>query len=266
MTLRTLLISAAAITPLLSCSIKEVRSGCPCRLAVDISDASGEYNCVTISAEDMDKNTLHTENTSLAKTKVHRLEVPRTDIRVVCMQGLDRCSSDGRNVFIPLGNESDRIMSGYDCADCHGETAECKIKFHKDWSELTIVYASPGEASYPYKISVSGMINGFDAGTRTPSEGPFKCDAIDTADESNSVHLYLPRQKPSGTGLTMTLSGRDDNSAIKSYDLSNLITETGFDWTAEDLDDIRIGIDYSGVITYMTVIDWSTGMEMTIVI
>ena len=60
MTLRTsFLVMASIITLFMSCSVKEPRGNCPCRLTVDLSDASEEYTDVLVSAFDKNRQAVY---------------------------------------------------------------------------------------------------------------------------------------------------------------------------------------------------------------
>lgn len=50
---------ASIITLFMSCSVKEPRGNCPCRLTVDLSDASEEYTDVLVSAFDKNKQAVY---------------------------------------------------------------------------------------------------------------------------------------------------------------------------------------------------------------
>ena len=45
-----------------------------------------------------------------------------------------------------------------------------------------------------------------------------------------------------------------------------IFRKKGYDWNADDLDDISIGINYSGDLTYLSIIDWENGMETSVII
>lgn len=59
---------------------------------------------------------------------------------------------------------------------------------------------------------------------------------------------------------------KTDHIPEKEYDLSGILTGKRFDWSAANLDDISIALDYSGNIISVSIIDWQTGMESEIVI
>ena len=268
MTLRTLLISAA-IALTCSCSIKENRNDCPCRLTIDLSDASEENGNIIVSVRG-NSELLMCEEVK-ASDRIKHYDVPKSRIMISCLQGIEDCKSDGRNVLIPYGKKADRIHTGIDSTDCRHESAYCFARFKKNWATLELECLTPGTSSYPYDIIVSGNVNGFDMFTLTPSEGQFRCPAkaLEHQSENPDVlkfHTDLPRQFPEGKGLALTLIKKTDHIPEKEYDLSGILTGKKFDWSATSLNDVSITLDYSGNIISVSIIDWQSGMESDIVI
>ena len=264
MTLRTFFLLAAAFQLSVSCSIKELRGECPCRLTVDLSDASEDYADVLVSAYDGTAAVHCCETISSSHEKLF-INLPKSRIRLLCMQGASAGRTDGRNVFIPEGSEADSLMISADSVDCTGETAFSKAVFHKNWARVSVSYINPDSTPYPYRIAISGKINGMNLDTMTPSEGIFRCNARHSPEKQMFV-ADLPRQRPDGEGLVMKLVRNDDQSTAKEYNLSGIISSSGYDWKAIDLNDIRLGIDYAGAIAYISVTDWETGMEISMTI
>lgn len=256
--------TAALVFLFLSCSVKEQRGDCPCRLTVDLSDASEEYADVLISV--FGANGEHCcETIAIPASRKKLFNVSRSHTNVHCLQGLANGRTDGRNVFIPEGCESDRLTAGSEEVDCTGETACCKAAFHKNWTGLSVSYANPDGSEYPFTAEVYGNVNGLALDSMTPLEGAFRCSARHLA-EKNMFEVNLPRQKPDGDGLVMRLIRKSDRSVEKEYDLSDIMASAGYDWTAADLDDLKIGIDHAGGLSSITVIDWETGMESSVTI
>ena len=85
-------------------------------------------------------------------------------------------------------------------------------------------------------------------------------------DTKKEASVSLPRQDTKKPGLRLSLVSKEDYSVWKEYDLSKIIVNTGFDWEKTDLDDIKIHLDYSGLLSGITVIDWQTGIETSITI
>lgn len=118
---------------------------------------------------------------------------------------------------------------------------------------------------------MEGNVNGFDLFSLTPSEGPFRSSAYPAGRRADNLgkatfQMNLPRQFREGKGLKLKLTKKTDHIPEKEYDLSGILTGKRFDWSAANLDDISIALDYSGNIISVSVIDWQTGMESEIVI
>ena len=76
----------------------------------------------------------------------------------------------------------------------------------------------------------------------------------------------MPRQDSLEPNLKLLLMPKDGKSVEKEYDLYEIFRKKGYDWNADDLDDISIGINYSGDLTYLSIIDWENGMETSVII
>ena len=253
--------TAAAI--LISCSVKEERGGCPCRLEVDISEASPSGGIVSSRIET--RESVMTINTDPATESLLTADVPKGYVNVTCIQGIRSNRNDGTDVIIPEGFEADSIMVSLNKILCSGENASCKAMFHKNWATLTILEANEPGRAYPYDIHIRGNINGLRLLSGKPLEGSFHCEASRHTSEG-TVLARIPRQKPDGKGLTLELVPFREDGIGKVYDLSDLISSSGYDWTTEDLNDIRLYIDHAGCLTGIRVIDWKTGEDISIVI
>lgn len=128
MTLRTLLLTAATALAC-SCSIKETRTDCPCRLTIDLSDASEENGNIIVSVRG-NSELLMCEEVK-ASDRIKHYDVTKSRIMISCLQGIKDCKSDGRNVYIPLGRDIDRIHTSIDSTDCRHESAYSFARFKK---------------------------------------------------------------------------------------------------------------------------------------
>ena len=248
---------------LASCSVKEVRDGCPCRLEVDLSDASQDRGQISVRIGSIESSTILYADP--ASEKVLTVNVPKGHTSVACIQGIRGCINDGNDVIIPEGLEADSLMVSLNDVDCSGEKAYCKAVFHKDWASITVFTKNSASEAYPYDILICGKTNGISLISGMPVEGRFRyrtsCSVSD-----GTASIRIPRQNPDGKGLTLTLVPKKEGGVGKEYDLSAIISAIGFDWTAKDLDDIRIDIDHSGCLTGIRVIDWNTGEDRDVII
>lgn len=290
MTLRTSLAILCLIS-FASCSVKEIRHGCPCILSIDLTDIPKENGNITLlvdnAAERYDSNINPMEDDS----GIVRITVDKGTNHIICVQGFTSARVyDGRNVIIPVGEESSPIsLSTYD-VECKGESQYYKPVLHKEWAKLTICYDLGSLSEYPYSFIIDGNVRGIDLRTGKSLYGNFSCVAAESTmttqqnttgqsldgnssceataspDTKNEASVSLPRQDSKKPGLRLSLVSKEDYSIWKEYDLSQIIVDTGFDWEKTDLDDIRIHLDHSGQLSGITVIDWQTGIETSITI
>lgn len=262
MTLRTSL-AIICLFSIFSCSVKETRYGCPCVLAIDLKERSNIDNTIYINVE----NAVEPGNGEILlkgiDSDIIRVKVRKGTNRIVCAEGLGAGSIDVHNVRIPVGEESPKIRIASDEIDCSGESQYYAPVLHKEWTELRIGLTCTTGSEYPYILIIDGNVDGFDLVSGTPLNGKFSCEARQE-ETTNEARIYLPRQNPEGQGLKLSLISKDDYSVWKEYDLSGIITKTGYNWTKSDLDDIKIDLDYSGQLSLVTVTDWQTGLETSI--
>lgn len=266
MTLRTSLAIVYLVT-LLSCSVKEIRHGCPSILTVDLTDIPKENGEITLfvdnAAERYDCNINPTEE----GFGTVQIKVTKGTNHIICGQGLPSARIyDGRNVIIPVGEECRRIALASEEVECHGESQYYKPLLHKEWAELTIICDLGNATEYPYSFIVDGNVRGTDIRSGETLNGKFCCEATVNQDIRNIARIRLPRQDTKKPGLILSLVSKNDYSVWKEYDLSKIIADTGYDWEKIDLDDISIHLDYSGQLSNITVIDWLSGIETSITI
>ena len=90
------------LTP--SCSVKEVRSGCPCLLEVDLSTADKGKGDINISTDGFNEISLDSQSAQ------YTTEVQKSVHLVTCIQGLKRSIRNGLYIGIMEGDEADSLM------------------------------------------------------------------------------------------------------------------------------------------------------------
>ena len=290
MTLRTSLAILYLIS-FASCSVKEIRHGCPCILSIDLTDIPKENRNIMLLVNNAAERYDSYINPMEDDSGIVRIAVDKGTNHIICAQGLTSARVyDGRNVIIPLGEESSPISLSTDEVECKGESQYYKPVLHKEWAKLTICYDLGSLSEYPYLFIIDGNIRGIDLRTGKSLYGNFSCVATESAattqqnttgqslygkfnceakaspDTKKEASVSLPRQDTKKPGLRLSLVSKEDYSVWKEYDLSKIIVDTGFDWEKTDLDDIKIHLDYSGLLSGITVIDWQTGIETSITI
>ncbi len=290
MTLRTSLAILCLIS-FASCSVKEIRHGCPCILSIDLTDIPKENGNIMLFVDNVTERYDSNINPMEDDSGIVRIAVAKGTNHIICAQGLTSARVyDGRNVIIPIGEESSPISLSTDDVECKGESQYYKPVLHKEWAKLTICYDLGNLTDYPYSFIIDGNVRGIDLRTGKSLYGNFSCVATESAattqqnatgqslcgkfscvakaspDTKKEASISLPRQDTKKPGLKLSLVSKEDYSVWKEYDLSQIIIDTGFDWAKTDLDDIRIHLDHSGLLSNITVIDWQTGIETSITI
>ena len=227
----------------LACSVKEDRSGCPCRLMLDLSDVDtnvvkslnllvwsddGLLGSDKIEADDF-------ENTYVMK-------VSREKLRLNLWNGDYEGYDDFGEIRIPYGCECPQLYMQSMVADAVGETWFAKVRLGKNHCRLTVMME--GTDAVPYSFTFKGNIAGYNAEGR-PSQGEFACVAY--PEDERSSYAMVPRQVDN----SLMLEVDDGTRVVKTFALGEYIAATGYDWTQSDLKDITIVIDYS--ITYIKV-------------
>ena len=156
--MRSLLIVLSAVSALLvSCSIKEDRSECPCRLRLDLSsvDATLVGGKLLLSIRNEDGFSYSDTVDLSVGTELLEVKVPRTGVRVNLWscEAADFVGEDG--LVIPFGDEcpSVRMFSSYVDTDC--ETCTETVGVIKNYCRLTVML-DESDKYWPYELNVSG--------------------------------------------------------------------------------------------------------------
>lgn len=263
-----LLAGMAAVALCAGCSIKEDRSLCPCSLVLDFSGVAVdvvESSEVYVNAADgflycdaEAAQSIFTEEFSGEVRQIYKVDVPKTKVSVSVVSGHGHFYSQGRGISIPLGEQCPPVYMHYSEMDAAVEKYEETVFLHKDYCEITVkMLASSGE--YPFDLTVKGNINGF-ATDRTVVPGDFSYTFVPDSGGSGSVRV--PRQ----TDASLVLQIRDGNRVLREFAIGEYIAESGYDWTAENLSDIDVAIDYANSNLSINVEGWSDSFEFEVVI
>lgn len=223
-----------------SCSVKEDRSGCPCILSLYTSDAARKG----VLAEVWNKDFVRvaggmTEGTGLD------LEVPRGELVVTACSGLSSCGVFGGVVSIPGGGEMDELLSCRAEIDCSGEVASHILFLHKQYASVCVRIVNFPEAPPYLPVRVLGNISGFDLRTGLPVPGEYSYLPPGLPD--GSVEFRIPRQTDGS--LVLQIAGRD-------LPIGEIIGRSGYDWNEADLDDIYVWLDYGKSTVKLWISDW----------
>ena len=243
-----LLAFLVVILPVASCSVKEDREGCPCVLELDfagpyLEDAgfadlliSSGTGVVWRDTVDMDRNRTG-----------YSVAVPRTRLHVRAWTGTDGYLSD-ECLRIPHGQDCPRVYMHDSDVLAEGETLGETVFLRKNHCVMTVM--TEGEGKIAADLLVKGNVAGYDAVGR-PLYGDFECHLDDSGLDDGYV-VVLPRQ----TDASLMLVVDDGSDTHKAFALGQYIVSSGYDWTAADLEDVTVTLDYALTEIRMTINGW----------
>ena len=127
-----------------------------------------------------------------------------------------------------------------------------------------------GEDGYtsPYRIEVWGNVAGVSAWDLMPLDGDFR---FAPSLENGVYQVRVPRQVDNSLELVMLeIPGQvgydGERVVVDRLPLGEYIARSGYDWTAEDLDDVNVALDLEMQQVMITVSGWDGVVVMDIVI
>lgn len=180
--------------------------------------------------------------------------VPRGDVGVVGVLGVDAGVLDGELIQYPEGAQSDALYVSSELVSCREETAFSSIKMYKQYSRVEIY----GLESFDYVKEVTAGYSGIDLMTRSAVPGRFRF--VLECDDEGVCTFRLPRQ--ADDGVIILLYGKDGRLE-NTIPLGQYLTASGFDWDAENLADVSVNVDKTMAFISITIGGWTHTVEFT---
>lgn len=219
---------------LISCSVKEVRDSCPCLLVLDLTECREMPPSEAMLLIYDSEGGIWEDNVSLAGHTEYSVYVPKTMLHLRMWYGDDGLASED-GMEIPIGQDCPEIyMYDVDIL-ARGETVKDTVRMRKNHCVMQI--RTEGGGDFPFDMKVTGNTSGYDC-TGNPLEGRFECTP---SGDGDSFMVVLPRQ----TDDMLMLHVNDDGVSGKSFALGQYLSACGYDWSAPDLDDVSVTIDYA---------------------
>ena len=241
---------AAVVLMLLAgaCSVKENRDPCPCALMLDFSRVD------SLCARKIDVLVSSVEGFMLADTVdvvfnggIYRADVPRTDLHVRAWAGAGEAAA-GESILIPLGQDCPRVYMSVADIETEGEVYTHKVRMCKNHCVMTLV--TEGEGEFRHDLYLEGSVCGYGR-DGIPEQGQFKY-LLKDEDLQDGYQAVLPRQTDGSLMLKI------DDGDGRYFALGQYIISSGYDWTAEDLEDITVTIDYASTMLRLVIDGWES--------
>ena len=180
----------------------------------------------------------------------------------------------GDEIRIPVGEQMDSLYGFFKMYHTRCESVLCDVGLHKEFCTVSFIIGEDGYTS-PYDIEVWGNVAGVSAWDLIPVQGEFRYAPM----QKNGVYqIRVPRQVDNSLELVMLeIPGQagyggeraeDDGErvVVDRLPLGEYIARSGYDWTAENLEDVHIALDMEKQQVMITVSGWDGVVVMDIVI
>lgn len=234
---------------LASCSVKEARNNCPCQVDIDLSDFAKVSHSVRVKVgeERFQRSLIREDSLQMQLTILREGKLP-----VAVWSGVKAMTERGDTVRAAGVNTCDSLYLYSDPGENPGENLRVKAVPHKQFASVFLSIQTEPEREAPSQIRVRSDSNGLALPDGAPVEGALEI----RADGNGKYQFRLPRQHPSSL-IVLEMEGADGQE--KSYPLGAWILDSGYDWEAEDLDDLVIGMDLAQWDILVEVIPWEAG-------
>ena len=214
-----------------SCSIKENRAACPCALTLELTGLPVTPVVLGVAGEGYSYMKLVHTDTAVV------LPVPKGELAVSAVGGA-LAEGDG-SVRIPVGEEAPPLYLFHaDVSTANAEQMILPVLLHKQYCALELRFTGPPGYGPPFEVEVEGFVSGW-LPDGSPSAGPFSRRLLPGADGRATIRL--PRQGDDSLLMHIVFS----DQVVRTFALGSYIAAAGYDWTAQDLEDLTLQVDIS---------------------
>ena len=234
-----------------SCSVKEDRDGCPCWMQIDLSSCSRYTDQVCLKGWTDRESVFGVHVPEEEFPLTHEEEVPRGMVHYCAHSDPGESSISGMSVLVREGEQAPRLYAYRADVPAYGETVTDRVSLHKQYAAVAVRIENADDS---FGVTVRGRWAGLDLDTLEPVGGTF----LHSPGRTDDGVWYFRLMRQGDDSLVMDITGRDGHTV--PYELGWMIRSTGYDWSAEDLDDIFLGVDYATGEVSVSVIPWEEGL------
>lgn len=233
---------------------------CPCRLElrVDESFPSGEGVDIVVAGVQGSFAFHRLYDAWEASLPVTVDVQDRKGARIlVCPGSLARFAGEDGSLVFPSGASCPELPLYTASVDTAPERVSLDVIPHKNQCDITVQFSDsfPSGCILQLSSSFCGLAPG-----GWPVEGDYRQDVAVGA--SGKAFCRLPRQGDFSVSLDIITS----EGPVRHIALGNMMQQAGYDWTAEDLGDITLEIDYALSLVCMTFDGWEQEIFLPVVI
>lgn len=253
-------IIVAAACVLASCSVKEDRVPCPAYLNVSFTDRDHidtEVGLLGWNAAELFRDTIDVADYDPYWVKP--VKKGTFFFSAYRNKGTDAVIR-GHYVQSPAGNQADSLYAYHTEVEAVDENAYVDVTFKKQFCTVYLDIRRSSTEMQEFSFKVNGNTCGFDVLSFEAVPGIFNFTAVSPAGE-RVVPFRIYRQVDDSISVVVYRGG----AIIGTYPLGEYIARMGYNWDAEDLQDIYVVVDLvMGQIT-ISVEGWEEGMSWSII-
>ena len=253
-------LSLAAL--LCACTIREDRSLCPCFLTLDLSGLDAE-SLADSGCEEIVWTLVSGDTCIGGRIPVdelpqeHLVEVPREDAFLYVLAGDEGLFVPGEGLVIPEGSESPRLYAFAAAVETSQPELSVPICLHKRYARLEIRFREALRLGTECRLL--GEVCGYDP-MAEPLPGVFSLPVVPDGD--GCCEVVLPAQADASLLLCLYRNGELE----RAFSLGTYILESGYEWAAEDLEDISLEVDYLHAPVRYKVEQWKKTLVFSIAV
>lgn len=233
-----------------SCSVKESRYDCPCLIGLDFSGVDREIAGTARLMITAEGETVWADTMDMADLPAgYSAYVPRKWLHVRMWSGTDGLESEG-GLHIPLGKDCPKVYMHDSDIRADGEECHERIMMRKNHCVMTVTVM--GTSEFPFGMILKGNVSGYDA-SGNPLPGDFEYRLHDEDIESG-YQAVIPRQADSSLMLEID----EGTGEYNSFAIGQYIVSSGYDWSAPDLEDVTVTIDYALTEIHLSIKGWES--------
>lgn len=253
--------SVAAIFLLCSCDIREDRVDCPCYLTLDWSQVDCRsmlddgFDVISWGVSAADGSWQQCGDNPLETLDPFtEIEVPRDTVSVIALCGAAADPVNG--VTVEEGQEFPHLYFYCREVDATGMMARDTVTLHREHAGLYLYMRNVMQSGAGY--TVTGTIAGCGPSGH-PVPGPFSVRV--PVDSRGLGSVVIPRQVDGSLRLNVSYAGE----VVWSLAIGEYILQSGYDWTAENLEDIVMEIDYYQTKVVVSMEQWKKTLTFDVV-
>lgn len=258
---RTLCAAAALAAGSVSCSVKEIRDGCPLYVTV-LTDrflrAGLDDGTLAFDSKELEKRN-DVDFRSVAGTGVVQA-LSREYARVGVVSGAEKERFTESSLYTPYGHQAGLIWAYGEIFSVNADEYVVDAEPHKQYCLVQFLFDDRPTApsDYVWRFRIKADCNGMDLYTLEPQEGAYCCPVGPNA--VGEWYGVIPRQKRSNMILEVFVpNAGSETEGPTEYviDLGKRFEEKGYDWTREDLSDISVKVGFTSAGIHIEVEDWA---------